>query len=1035
MDDQTLKTHGASLDKLRRFGTDDARLLPYAALENARQQPDSELAALCGVYEWQENPLIFLIDGDQLDQLKEGEEDEKRFRKIRRVVAMRGDTSYLGVVYPGRLVVHRLGLDSNSREQSKVEEVENVSKPLVFSYLINQRPKPTSKKQVAKQAWISEVVLKLLRKAIRDLADTGLSKEDAISLAGRALFSRFLADRKLLVSPLPGDARDPRYLFDHPQSVMATSRWLDDTFNGDLLPLSPEVPERLTPDACGTLSHIMHRAPDGQLYLEWEEDWAHLDFAHIPVGVLSQAYEQYMREHLSEKQRKEGSYYTPRVIVELMIRGAFHALDREGNAHAAKVLDPAAGGGVFLIAAFCRLVAKRWEHDKKRPDTQTLRDILYNQITGFDTNEEALRFAALGLYLISIELDPHPEPVEKLRFENLRGRVLFKFAGGDPERPLGSLGPEVENKHVGRYDLVIGNPPWPTNTRLPHWDEVKKIVARIAKARLPEGTPPPPLPNEPLDLPFVWRAMEWARPGGQIAFSLHARLLFQQGEGTPEARRAVFSALDVTGIVNGAELRTTKVWPGISAPFCLLFAKNQASGPGSGFRFVTPHIEKGLNDAGMLRIDASNAEVITPRQIHERPEIFKILFRGTALDFEVFERIVKVRLSPYSHTEMPHSTKEAIEQIQSQKSNETTLRLYWDSLSCKSGNGYQKLRRSSHIRKNAEDNLPGVSADYLLDLELDEITPDALENILIDRKKLIRFAKERLHGKRPIELFRGPLLIVHESPPVKAGRIETFVTDEDVIFNQSYYGYSALGCRNPYLLIRYLALIISSKPALWCALMTSGRFGIEREAIEKFIIDDIPIIPLDELELNLRKQIMPLFTALANNDSEKNWKKVDAWAAELFGLNQRDLQVISDTLEYNLPFSKNKTAAQASVTPEKTSEFCEALEVELAPWAKRAKTSIAIKPIEVLPTNSPWRLLRLDTGQTSAQPSDDWQEILRIADKLGTTEVVLPDDDGNGLWLARLNQARYWSQSQARLLARRIVWEHIDILFGRSNAA
>nr|VFJ46496.1 MAG: N-6 DNA Methylase [Candidatus Kentron sp. DK] len=1029
MDTQTLTDHGASLDKLRRFGTEDVGLLPYAALENARQQPDSELAALSGVYEWQENPLIFLIDGDQL-------EGEEHFRHIRRVAALRGDAPYLGVVRPGQLTVHRLGLDEYSPEQSRIEI--NVPKPqLVFSHLINRRPGLAS----AKRAWISEVVLKLLRKAIRDLAATGLCKEDAISLAGRALFTRFLADRKLLAPPLPGKASDARHLFDTPQCVTATSTWLDETFNGDLLPLSPEVPERLTLEACNTLTHIMLRAPGGQLYLDWQESWAHLDFAHIPVGVLSQAYEQYMRDHLPEQQRKEGSYYTPRAIVELMTSGAFHALRPEGKAREAKVLDPAVGAGVFLISAFRRLVAERWEHDKKRPDTRTLREILYNQITGFDINEEALRFAALGLYLISIELDPHPEPVEKLRFENLRGRVLFKFAGGDPERPLGSLGPEVGAEHVGRYDLVIGNPPWPTNTKLPHWDEVKKVVARIAKERLPKGTRPPlskdtpfpPLPNEGLDLPFVWRAMEWACPGGQIAFALHARLLFQQGEGTPEARRAMFRALDVTGIVNGAELRMTKVWPGISAPFCLLFARNQVSGPGASFRFVTPHIEKGLNDAGMLRIDVTSAEAITPRQVYERPEIFKILFRGTALDFEVFERIEKVRPSPYLHGEMSRNAKEAIEQIQSRKPNKTALGLYWDSLSCKSGNGYQKLRPSSRIRKNAEDNLPGVSADYLLDLELDEITPNALENILIDRTKLLPFAQERLHGKRPVELFRGPLLIVHESPPVKTGRVKAFVTDEGVIFNQSYYGYSAFGYQNPSLMIRYLALIISSKLALWYVLMTSGRFGIEREAIEKLIIDNIPIIPLEELEPNLRKQIMPLFTALAGNDSEENRAQVDAWAAELFGLNQRDLQVISDTLEYNLPFAANKTAAKLPVPTEKSSAFCNALEAELAPWAERAKTTITIKPVKELPATSPWKLLRLDTGRASAQVSDDWSEILRTADELGTTEVILPDD--SGLWLARLNQARYWSQSQARLLARRIAWEHIDVLFGRSKAA
>lgn len=83
---------------------------------------------------------------------------------------------------------------------------------------------------------------------------------------------------------------------------------------------------------------------------------------------------------------------------------AFHALRRDGTAHQARVLDPAAGAGDLLIAAFRQIVRERWVCDGVRPDTNVLRHILYHQIVGFDINEEALRFAALGLYLISIEL-------------------------------------------------------------------------------------------------------------------------------------------------------------------------------------------------------------------------------------------------------------------------------------------------------------------------------------------------------------------------------------------------------------------------------------------------------------------------------------------------------------------------------------------------------------------------------------------------------------------------------------------------------
>ncbi len=147
------------------------------------------------------------------------------------------------------------------------------------------------------------------------------------------------------------------------------------------------------------------------------------------------------------------------------------------------------------------------------------------------------------------------------------------------------------------------------------------------------------MPNEALDLPFVCRAMEWAKPVGQIAFALHARRLFQQGDGMPAARRALFEALDVTSVVNGVELRQTKVWPQISAPFCILFATNRTPGVEAGFRFISPRLETCLNNAGGMRIDAANAEVVSSRQLVDTPEILKILFRGSKADLGILERI------------------------------------------------------------------------------------------------------------------------------------------------------------------------------------------------------------------------------------------------------------------------------------------------------------------------------------------------------------------------------------------------------------
>jgi hypothetical protein len=989
--DRILSDHGASPDDLVRFDNDNADLLPYATLSAARHSGDEDLAALVAVYEWQGSPLAFIVDATTL-------RDDKHLQSIRRRLALRGDAPYLAVVGAGRLALHRIALDATRPTKTLLSLTDLPEKPATFAYLANNRPGLEVRRR-----WIADVVLTLLGKAIDALIEeAGVANDDAISLVGRALFARFLLDRKLLPPQLL--AGQPAHcLFDNATNAMATCRWLDETFNGDLLPFSHGFFSRLPQAAFVPLGDIMHGTPDSQRYLDWKEDWAHLDFAHIPVGVLSQAYEHHQRRHTQERQRREGGYYTPRPLAELLVRGAFHALRAEGRAHDARALDPAAGAGVFLLAAFRQLVAERWRKDGKRPDTRTLRDILYDQITGFDINEAGLRFAALGLYLLSIELDPHPEPVRKLAFKkDLRGHVLFKVG---EEGSLGSLGPAVGDEHNGRYDLVIGNPPWASATGLADWPLVTERVKRIATARLPADGPEPRLPNEVLDLPFVWRAMEWARPGGQIAYTLHGRLLFQQGEGMEKARAALFNAVDVTGVVNGTDLCQTNVWPQIGAPFCLFFARNATPLPGAGFRYVSPRLERGLNDNGQLRLDPDHTDILSPQQVADRPEILKLLYRGGMLGLEVFDRLTARGIG--------------------------TLAECIAAAGLTHGNGYQKLRPSSRIRKHG-DGLPGVSAKYLDGLP--ELTPRAFAPPVVDATELVPFDEERIHDPRPRELFLGPLLVVHQSPPANTNCIRVAATNSDLVFNETYYGYSAAGRSDGLQLVRYLALVIGSKPALWYALLTSGKFGFERRVVEKFIIGSIPVVPFEQLSVADHARIDPLFDAIANGGSETAWAEADAWVARLYGLRARDLEVIADTLRFELPFAAQRQAAQQPPTTAERKAFRAALEAELRPWAQRGNRPLKVDLVEA-PSGSPWGLLRIDTsGGTPLTPDNDWPAVLRLADRLAGSEVLLLEDNKEVLWLARLSQARYWSRSAARLAARRIVWEHADKLFGSAAA-
>jgi len=481
-----------------------------------------------------------------------------------------------------------------------------------------------------------------------------------------------------------------------------------------------------------------------------------------------------------------------------------------------------------------------------------------------------------------------------------------------------------------------------------------------------------------------------------------------------EARRALFRAVDVNAVINGSELRQTKVWPEISAPFCLLYARNATPAPGSAFRFVTPRLENALNDAGAMRIDATNAGFVTSDEVVQNPFILKILARGGDADLEVFRRMHDRGLIP--------------------------LGQYWRDLFGStrgrpnySGNGYQLLRPSSRVR-SVGDGRPGVDAAYLHGLP--ELTANAMTKLLINKRDLNKFDQNRIHDPRSVDIFRGPLLIVHQSPPAGNGRIQVAVSDQDVVYNETYYGYSARHHESGKQLVRYLALVLSSRVALWLALILSGKFGFEREVVEKSTIDEIGMPSFDSLGAASVRGVTELFDLIAREPNEVNWASVDEWVASLYGFNKRDLQTISDTLSYNLPFAENRNRAQSAVGRRELDQFAKVLTTELAPWAHRYDRKISVS-VETAVQSAPWRFLRIvaDGNEGDSAPEPDWAKFIGLADELAATEIVFPDEAKDCLWLARLAQERYWSTTAARRVAQRLVWDHVAWLRGKAPDA
>jgi len=534
-----LSGYGVAQENVRLFGQANPKpeLQDYLTLNTLRRK---NLPSPDGVAEHQGRPLLYFVDEQRLTKTSLFEGDAAELPVIFRQLACRGDRSYLARVQFGRILVAPVTLSDRQPDWQEytAETIEGRSLFSCLAYGTAQGEDFNAGDVVFGR------LFRLLKHTANKIAKSDGLRPDALSLVGRALFFRFLRDRGVLedypVKNISPKALDWTDCFRDAANSAATCKWLDKTFNGDFLALDDNGSEgfferigELT--AGGVFQHlsavVRGHEPAGNDYqplLSW--DWQSFDFAHIPVGLLSQVYEAFSWEWSPQEARKTSQRYTPRNIAVTLVDEVF---DKYRAFDKCRILDPACGAGVFLVIAFRRIYLELWRKTKngERPGTDAIRRILEHQLVGLDISEAALKLSALSLYLTAIELDPEPQPPDKLRFKNLRDRVLFNVR--EPRAPeegpaLGCLSAHLKNQFEHKFDIVVSNPPW---TSL---DEelgakfarvTRAIVGRLDKAKgaayqLPDNNP---------DLPFLWKATEWCKEGGRIAMALPARILLKRG--------------------------------------------------------------------------------------------------------------------------------------------------------------------------------------------------------------------------------------------------------------------------------------------------------------------------------------------------------------------------------------------------------------------------------------------------------------------------------------------------------------------------
>jgi hypothetical protein len=993
----------------------DARIRYLDLLRGSRVRP-------VAVVEVERQPLLYVMTPpDPATRTLDGD--------TRRELAFRAGADHVAVIDgPGRLKLYRLSPPKTPDlpDDGKVlsADLGGAAATLVPSLAL---PQTRADGKPPASVAVHDLLLRLLGET-KDalLASKKIGEQEALALVGRALFVRFLLDRGVLSdSVVRGFAGETGAdCFSHPAAAAKTSRWLDTKFNGDFLPLPQQGSEAwfasLDKQCLNKLGNILQRnEPSGQRFLEWGGQWNDLLFDRIPVGLLSQVYEQHAHTYDRAVAKVTGVRYTPRHVAEYMVDHVVRALGP--RARTARFLDPAVGGGVFLIAVFRRLAAAHWEATGKPPATPKLREILYNQLSGFDISEAALKLCSLGLYLTAIELDEAAGADTDLRFEKpLLRSVLHPVGSASPRKAfLGSLAQSpVGSEHQGPYDVVIGNPPWNTWTptgKVTQEDvasqvaEVTTTIKPIVRKRAGEVAADryEMIDNLP-DLPFFWRATEWAKPeDGYIALAMHGRLLFKTSGAGRHAREDLFRAVRVTGILNGSALRRTRFWPKVEAHFCIVFARNTASSETSAFYFVSPEEETALNAYGRMRVDPDSVGPVTVAEITSQPALLKTLSTGTFLDVEVVRKI--------------------------QRRAPKTLWDYWEGKGWKKkccGQGFKVQGKA----KGAGSTTPATEpATELWKLPMLTELP-ATGSRLIDHDRLAKMPEgKELHRPRKRSIYKKPLVLFYKSPDIFAQRTVAYLAWEDVAYNELFTGFSCAESLEPDLLARYLLLLLNTQIVLYCALTASSQLGAERDVLKVDDVKSLPFVPLEELAPTLREDITRLSNHLLDGSISPGHPEIEKWVSEVYGLSAIDVEVIRDTLAVGLRFGPNRERAAGRPTPKSIEVFRERIATEIQPFLTRFGRLVEVSLVAKA-ASAPWVVLRVESmpegrKRRSRWPELDWGKIISRADSLAASQIIVKETPST-LLVAVLAQGRYFTPSRARLLALQLVHVESTLLLG-----
>jgi hypothetical protein len=346
----------------------------------------------------------------------------------------------------------------------------------------------------------------------RQVADAGLmqgqppeTRDSAVlRLFHQLLFIRFQEDRGTRASKVVLSELDPEE--DLHTAVGIALRDYGEHLNSELFASAGIAVETLPARALG------------EVIRQLVEPWAklRLDFSVSRTEIAGRLYQSYLSKlPKREPERPQGrlfagaygvdereraaSYYTPPALARYVVDqalGGWLKHHRPQRPQDVRVLDPACGSGAFLIAAYRRLLDYFSTVRGRALRASEREEVLLASIYGSDVDERALGLAQVQL----LEEADVGGMLPRLGENLLQGDAL-PAPPGVPARKGQIDWESVLDRLGGPFDVVVANPPFGSQVKLPRRLEIAKIGE--VRGRYPE------VKSFGQDYAYVFLALAW----------------------------------------------------------------------------------------------------------------------------------------------------------------------------------------------------------------------------------------------------------------------------------------------------------------------------------------------------------------------------------------------------------------------------------------------------------------------------------------------------------------------------------------------